>query len=170
MSIPRIMLDGVEIVLHSGAPTESLEPIAAGSNTLRMSDGAAVRQTHWQKMSGTISGQGWMPSGLDGLDYSLPLELRLTKLQAMAGAGLSYTLTGTPRPDVPAWGLALVGRDWVRTACSVVDGVAILTAVAGATQYRACWMPVFSVFCARPTESQDASGNTHSWQLNWEEA
>lgn len=170
MSIPRIMLGGIEIPLHAGAPVETLEPLPGGSNLLRMSDGSAVKQTNWQKMQGTISGQGWMPAGLDGLDYSLPLELRLTKVQAMAGTGLVFTLIGTPRPDVPAWGLALVGRDWVRTPCSVVGGVATLTAVAGATQYRACWMPVFSVFCERPTENQDASGNAHSWQTTWQEA
>mgnify|MGYP001627645663 FL=1 len=170
MSQPRIMLGGVELVLHSGAPVETLEPLGAGSSVLRMSDGAGVKQTHWQKMQGTISGQGWMPPGLVGLDYSLPLELRSTKVEAIGGTGLAYTLTSTPRPDVAPWGLALVGRDWVPTACSVEDGVATLTALAGATRYRTCWLPVFSVFCERPSENQDSSGNTHSWQTTWQEA
>ncbi len=170
MSLPRIMLDGVELLLHAGAPVETLEPLDAGSSLLRMSDGAAVNQTHYEKMTGTISGQGWMPPGWSGLDFSLPLELRLTKVEAISGAGLVFTLTSTPRPDFAPWGLALVGRDWVPTACSVVDGVATLTAVAGATAYRVCWMPVFSVFCKRPSENQDSSGNVHSWQTTWQEA
>lgn len=166
MSKPRIMLGGLPLELHSGAPVETIEP-AGGSSLHRMSDGALVKQTLWQKCQGTISAEGWMPPGLDGLDYSGPLELRSTKVQAVGGAGLVYTLTSTPRPDVPAWGLALVGREWEATACSVVDGVATLTAMAGATAYRLCWLPVFSVFCERPSETQNSAGNTHGWQLSW---
>lgn len=169
MSLPRIMLGGVELVLHSGAPVETLEPLGAGSATLRLSDGAAVIQTHFEKMQGSISGQGWMPPGLSGLSYSLPLELRTTKVESISGAGLEYTLTSTPRPDFAPWGMALVGRDWVRTACAVDDGVATLTAVTGATAYRVSWMPVFSVRATRPSENQDSGGNVHSWSLNWEE-
>ncbi|THG86436.1 hypothetical protein E5198_02040 [Pseudomonas sp. A-1] len=41
MTRPRITLGGVPIVLHAGAPTESLEPIG-GATVLRMSDGAAL--------------------------------------------------------------------------------------------------------------------------------
>ncbi|MGQ7957688.1 hypothetical protein ACUTAF_08225 [Pseudomonas sp. SP16.1] len=169
MSQPRITLGGVEIVLHAGAPVETLEPIG-GSTVLRMSDGAGIKQQHWERMAGSISGDGWMPPGLDGLDYSGPLELRSTKVQSIGGSGLVYTLTSTPRPDVAPWGLALVGRDWVKTACAVVDGVATLTAVAGATAYRACWLPVFSVFANRPSESQSGATGGHTWSLTWEEA
>ena len=169
MSKPRIMLAGVEIVLHSGAPVETLEPIG-GSSVLRMSDGAGVKQQHWKRMAGTISGEGWMPPGLDGLDYSVPLELRSTKVQSISGPGLVHLLPGTPRPDYPAYGLALVGREWVGTACEVVDGVATLSAVPGATLYRVCWLPVFSVFVDRPSESQSGAAASHSWSLSWEEA
>lgn len=41
MTRPRITLGGVPIVLHAGAPPESLEPIG-GATVLRMSDGAAL--------------------------------------------------------------------------------------------------------------------------------
>jgi len=169
MSLPRIMLGGVELVLHSGAPVETLEPLGAGSQLLRMSDGAGVIQTHFEKMAGSISGQGWMPPGLSGLSYSLPMELRSTKVESIGGDGLVHNLTSTPRPDFPPWGLALVGREWVDTPCTVVGGVATLVAVPGATAYRVSWMPVFSVRATRPSENQDSGGNVHSWSLNWEE-
>ena len=58
----------------------------------------------------------------------------------------------------------------LNTVGTVAAGVATLAAVAGATQYRVCWLPVFSVFCERPSENQDSSGNTHSWQTTWQEA
>ena len=66
-------------------------------------------------------------------------------------------------------GLALVGDDWVNTACSVTDGVATVTAVAGAALYRVCWMPIYSVKAKRPSETQDSGSASHSWSITWEE-
>ncbi|MCQ4274506.1 hypothetical protein [Stutzerimonas degradans] len=163
-----IMLGGIPLELHSGAPVLSEEPIG-GETSLRMSDGALVSMTHWERMSGSISGAGWMPPGLHGLDYSQPLELRSTKVQSIAGAGLVHTVRGTPRPDVAPWGQALVGGAWVNTACNLLDGVATLAAVAGATLYRVCWMPVYSVKARRPSETQDSGTASHSWSITWEE-
>lgn len=168
MSPPRIMLGGVPIVLHAGAPVLSEEPIG-GETSMRMSDGALVSTTHWERMSGSISGNGWMPPGLHGLDYRQPLELRSTKVHSIVGAGLAHTLRGTPRPDVAPWGQALVGDDWINTPCTVLDGVATLSAVPSATLYRVCWMPVYSVKARRPSETQDSGTASHSWSITWEE-
>lgn len=162
------MLGGVPIVLHAGAPVLSEEPIG-GETSMRMSDGALVSTTHWERMSGTISGNGWMPPGLHGLDYRQPLELRSTKVHSIVGAGLAHTLSGTPRPDVAPWGQALVGDDWIDTPCTVLDGVATLSAVLGATLYKVCWMPVYSVKARRPSETQDSGTASHSWSITWEE-
>lgn len=169
MSQLQITLGGVPIVLHAGAPVLTEEPIG-GETLLRMSDGAAVKMTHWQRMAGSISGQGWMPPGLDGLDYSAPLELRSTLVNNMVGAGLVYALTGTPRPDQLPWARALVGDQWLSTACSTVDGVVTVTAMAGAALYQVSWMPIYSVYAARPPKSQDSGTASHSWSIAWEEA
>lgn len=169
MSPPRIMLGGVPIVLHAGAPEESISPIG-GSTVLRMSDGAGVKVQHWRKSAGTISGNGWMPPGLAGLDFSQPLELRSTKTLSHVGTGPTFTLLGTPRPDVEPWAQALMGgRDWVRVPCSFADGVVTVPPVAGATLYQACYMPVFSVFAEAPQETQSSGTASHSWSITWEE-
>ncbi|HBS81000.1 MAG: hypothetical protein CMK99_13660 [Pseudomonas sp.] len=168
MPMTNIMLGGLPVVLHAGAPVLSEEPIG-GESSVRLSGGALVSMTHWERMSGSISGNGWMPPGLDGLDYSQPLELRSTKVKSVSGTGLSYTLTSTPRPDVAPWGMALVGELWIDAACSVTDGVATLTAVPGASGYRVCWMPIYSVKAKRPSESQDNGTGSHSWSITWEE-
>jgi hypothetical protein len=168
MPQPQLMLGGVAIVLHAGAPVLSEEAIG-GETLLRMSDGAAQKMTHWQKAAGTIDGQGWMPPGLDGLDYSQPLELRSTQPSTIQGAGLAYTLTSTPRPDVEPWAFALVGDQWVATPCNTVGDQATVTAVTGATAYQVWWMPVYSVFAARPPKSQDSATATYSWSISWEE-
>ena len=168
MSNPQIMLGGIPIVLHAGAPELSEEAIG-GSTLLRLSDGTGIPTTHWEKMAGSISGQGWMPPGLDGLDYSQPLELRTTQVNTMQGTGLVYTLAGTPRPDVQPWAFALLGNDWRPTPCSTVDGEATVTAVAGATAYQVWWMPVYTVKAQRPPKQQSSASATHSWVIAWEQ-
>ncbi len=175
MALPPLMLGGVPIVLHAGAPEESIEPIG-GNSLLRMSGGAAVKQQHWSRSVGSIAGAGWMPPGLTGLDYTGPLELRSTKVQNQAGAGPTFNLDGTPRPDYAPWGQALVGGEWQRVPSSYEPGegggpgVLTIPPVPGATLYMASWLPVFSVFGNKPSESQSRGNNTHNWTFNWEEA
>lgn len=175
MALPPLMLGGVPIVLHAGAPEESIEPIG-GNSLLRMSGGAAVKQQHWSRSAGSINGAGWMPPGLDGLDYTGPLELRSTKVQNQAGAGPTFKLAGTPRPDYAPWGMALVGRDWVDVPSSYepgedgAPGVLTIPPIPGATLYMASWLPVFSVFANKPGGSQSAATANHSWSITWEEA
>lgn len=165
MSVP-LMLGGVPIVLHAGAPEQAEQPIG-GWSADRMSDGALVKQTHWEKASGSISAAGWMPPGLDGLDYSAPLELRSTQVSNMQSADLVFTLTSTPRPDQAPWAFALVGDDWVAAPVSTLDGTATVTAVVGASLYQVWWLPVYSVFAARPAKTQGSGGQ--SWSITWEE-
>lgn len=165
MPTTHIMLGGVPIVLHAGAPVLSEEAIG-GSAVLRMSDGAGVKSQHWERMAGSITGSGWIPPGLDGLDYSQPLELRSTQVNAMHGDGPEFTLTGTPRPDVLPWADALVGDQWKRVPSSFADGVLTVTTLQGASLYRACWLPVYSVFASRPPKTQSTS---HDWSISWEE-
>ena len=165
MPTTHIMLGGVPIVLHAGAP-ELTEESIGGSTVLRMSGGEGVKLTHWERMAGSISGQGWIPPGLDGLDYSQPLELRSTQVNAIHGPGPDFTLTGTPRPDVAPWADALVGDQWVRVPSTFSEGLLTVTPRAGATLYRACWLPVYSVFATRPPKSQSS---VHGWSIAWEE-
>jgi hypothetical protein len=168
MTVP-LMLGGIPIVLHAGAPELSEEEIG-GSTLLRMSNGAGVKMTRYQKMVGSISGQGWIPPALDGLDYSGPLELRSTQVSSMQSAGLVFTLPTTPRPDQSPWAFALVGDQFVDAAVSTVAGVSTVTAVVGASLYQVWWLPVYSVFATRPPKSQSSGTASHSWSIAWAEA
>lgn len=162
-----VMLGGIALDKHAGAPEQAEQPIG-GSRVLRMSDGAAVKQTHWQKTSGTLAGRGVYPAGLDGLDYSNPLELRVTQVMSMQSAGLVFVLPSTPRPDRAPWSLARVDGQWRRTPCALnaETNTVTVTAVAGADQYRVDWMPVYSVMAERPARSQNGS---FDWSVPWEE-
>lgn len=167
----NVTLGGLPIVLHAGVPAQSDEPLL-GEAVVRMSEGAGVKMTHWNKAAGSISLAGWMPPGLDGLDYSQPLLLCLTAQECVVGAGLVFALTSTPRPDVAPWALALVGGEygeWVRAACTYAAGVATVTAVAGAELYMVQWMPMYSVFASKPPKSTGPSTGSFGSQIDWQE-
>lgn len=170
MSFPHLMLGGVPIVLHAGAPDLSAEGVE-GASTVRMSQGALVKMTHWTgKARGSISGNGWMPPGLDGLDYSQELELRSTQPETVTTPAYSAALSSEPRPDYAPWALALLGREWVRTACSYTAGVATAAPVPGATLYAFYWLPVYQVFATKPAKGLSTSEAAHSWTLAWEQS
>lgn len=169
MPVP-LMLGGVEIPLHAGAPVITDGPVGGGTGRVRLSGGTLVKMERWTKRTGTISAQGWMPPGIGGLAFSQPLELRSTKVRTVGGTGLVYTLPFTPRPDLAPWAFALVGGEWKETPCSTVAGVSTVTAVAGAEQYQVWSMPIYSVMVEPPEESQDQGAGAHTWSLNWDEA
>lgn len=170
MHLPPLMLGGIEIVQLSAGAADLDEEAIGGSTVLRMSNGAAVKMTRWEKMAGTISGQGHQPPGLDGLNFKEPLELRTTQVNSMQSEELVFTLPGTPRPDKAPWAYALVGRDWVPASVVTVSGVSTVTAVPGARLYQVWWCPVYSVFAKRPPKNQSNASATHGWSIPWEEA
>lgn len=168
MPIPRVTLGGVPIVLHAGAPEQADAPVLAEA-IVRMGQGGGVKLTHFKKAGGSVSGQGCMPPGLDGLDYSQPLLLRLTKQESITGPGTMFTLSSTPRADVPPWGLALVGNEWVRRPVAMDGLLATVTALPGATLYSVQWMPEYWVFVSQPPKQLSPADGMHSWSFPWEE-
>lgn len=172
MSLPMLILGGVPIVLHAGAPDLTSEPLS-GKARVRMGNGAAVQMTHWSgKCSGTIAGAGWMPPGLDGLDYSQPLELLTVQQETITGTANAVALSREPRADHAPWALALVGgRDWLETPCVVAAGVATATPVPGATLYSISWFPKITVFAELSSKGVSRGNNAtpHSWSVTFEE-
>lgn len=168
MSLPLVTLGGVPIVLHAGAPDQSDTPLL-GEAVVRLSGGEGVKMTHWGKAAGTVSGSGWMPPGLDGLDYSQPLVLMLTSQECIVGDGQTHTLTSLPRPDKAPWAFGLVGSQWVSTSCSMLGSVATADLVVGATKYMIQWMPIYNVFASKPPKTQSSGQGSFGWTIAWEE-
>lgn len=166
--MPHIKLGGVELTLHSGAPSESEDPIG-GDSVVRMSDGTGVPMSHWSKMSGSISGTGFAPPGLSGLDFRQPQELRTTQVSNISGDGPEFELTSTPRDDVAPWAFAKVGKELVEVACSYDAGVATVDEVPGAEFYQVWWYPVYTVKARLSKAQTSAAPVEHSWSIAWEE-
>lgn len=165
MSYPQITLGGIAIGLEAGPSEQSVERIG-GSVLVRMSDGAGVKMTHWGRVSGAVRGSGLLPAGLDGLDYSQPLELLLTKPRSLVGAGASFTLDAECRPDREPWAQAMVDNRWRPTGCVRTGLVVDVTPVSGAARYMVMWMPRYQVFASEPVTGMGAS---HDWSFSWEQ-
>ncbi|MFF6516673.1 hypothetical protein ACET4U_04970 [Pseudomonas aeruginosa] len=97
MIIPNVMLGGIPIVIHGGAPQCQYQAVDGGVERLRLSGGAAVQMTHWRKTAITISGSGWIGTGMLGLDFDSPLELRCNASLGISGrtaADRVFTIRG----------------------------------------------------------------------------
>lgn len=167
-SLPPLMLGGIPLQLHAGSVELSEQPLG-GETSLRLSGGRLVTQRHWERMAGTISGAGFQPPALDGLDFSQHHELRSTKVRSVQSAGASVTLPADPRPDKAPWAWAYFPNgEWVSTPCSAAGRAVTITPVAGATVYQVWFLPVYQVKCSRPTEGR--TGANYNWSISWEEA
>lgn len=166
MDYPLVTLGGIPIPPEAGAPEHQEDPLQ-GASILRMTDGAGVKITHWSgKASGQLAGSGLVPVGLDGLDYSQPLELALVQPRSIAQESAIFVLPAPGRPDIEPWGLALIEGRWRRVP-AVRTGLNVeLTVYSGASLYMVQWMPVYSVFADPP---QRTMGTSHGWTLNWQQ-
>ncbi len=164
----QVMLGGVPIRLHAGAPVCEYSPLG-GVSTRRRSGGALVKMRNWRKTAISISGSGWMGPGFAGLDFDQPLELRCTQPMSLGTTALTGTLPGVIRPDFAPWAAAYVGGEWVPTAAAMAGQAFTLTAVAGAAEYHVRWLPMFVVMCEPPPEGLDSGSATYSWSFTAEE-
>ncbi|MVW75396.1 hypothetical protein [Pseudomonas xionganensis] len=165
MQRPPLVLGGIEIPLHAGALELGDEEIG-GEASMRLSNGDLVTMSRWKKAAGTVSARGFMPPGLDGLDFSAHHEFHSTQVSSAQSTGLVFNLTSTPRPDKAPWAFALVNGQWHATPCSTLERVATVTPVPGATLYQVWWMPVYQVKATRPRKSQSG---LHGWEFSWVE-
>lgn len=144
-----------------------------GATLLRLGEGAGVKQSVWQKWRVTLSGDGWMPFGLDTLDYTAPLVLRCAMPRAVTAAGASIALPSARRADagyLPTARAHLANTGgWVDTALSIGGDTATVTPVSGAIAYSVLYYPQLTVIASRPTTSGSRAAGTFAWELACEE-
>ena len=68
-------LGGVVVPVTAALDLQQQISVIGGASVLRMMNGAARKQTNWQKLAVALSGSGWAPLGLQSLDYSGPLDI-----------------------------------------------------------------------------------------------
>lgn len=167
-----LILGGVSVPLIAALDlSQSYEPIG-GVSTLRTLNGTAVRRQHWQKLRTSISGGGWIPAGLQALDYSGALSLSCIAPRSVHSANVNATLPAARRSDagyLPYAHAVLADGQLVDTAVSLVGNAATATAVTGAAAYLFHYYPVLSVLADPPAEEFDRSAGSFTWSLSAEE-
>lgn len=145
-----------------------------GEFIFRTVNGTGLPQTTWKRTRITTSGSGWLPAGLDTLvtTSQLVLSCIVPRSVPAALATRQCTLPAGRRSDAGhlPWGVAIMSDGSpVSTTASLTGNVATLAAVAGAVAYQAMYLPQFTVWASRPTDSGQRSSASYSWQLICEE-
>lgn len=145
------------------------EPMG-GEDILRAASGRGIKQMTWHKTRVTTSASGWVPPGLQSLDFTVQHALACITPETVPAvfATRQATLPTTRRADAGhlPYGLAqLAGGQTVEAAATLVGNVATVAAVAGAVAYQVGYYPLLTCWLLRPQRSGPAS----AWELVAEE-
>lgn len=168
--IHDLVIGSIGIPIHAGLDFSQTYESFGGRSLRRAMNGAAVIQSHWNKLRTRISGSGWVPAGLSGLDLTATHTLKCVAPQAIYSASNSIALPVARRADLAPYGFAIVAGQPVETAVSVATNTATLTTVAGATAYQVMYYPQLTVVIAEINFDTDAAGAVFGWTLTAEEA
>lgn len=171
MAVPTLKIAGVEFSLQTFPVSQTYRQIE-GATLHRMLNGAGVKQHHWGKLATTISGDGWSPAALAGVDWSASFEILCVQPRAVHSATVTATLPAARRSDlaINVFAFAVVAGQLVSTPVSVATNTATCTAVSGATSYQVYYYPKIQSYSSGPTETLDMTGAAYSWSLEAEEA
>jgi hypothetical protein len=167
----NFQLGGVSIPIQAGLEfSQTYEPIG-GSVLHRMQSGRAVKQTHYKKFRTSLSGQGWVPAGLDGLEYSEPLILKCAAPRSVSSESYEILIPSTRRndPTFEPKGYALVKGHLIETNIIMQEDTAILDPVRYALSYQVHYYPEILVFAESPQVQSHITGAEFSWSLTCEE-
>lgn len=172
MSISAVVpvLGGIPIYFPSGVSVNQSYQDIDGSTLHRMLDGAAIKQSHWSKIGTSLNGEGFLPSGIDALDFGQPLVLKCAVARAIQSVTNVINLPPNRRSDVPVIVRAIKDTDYQQLTPSVVVGdVVTANVVTGAKAYIAYYWPEITVFANPIQEDVDRNGSNWSWSIECEE-
>jgi hypothetical protein len=141
------------------------------ARTLRRSmSGALTIQSRYLKLTSTITGSGWIPDGLDGLDLGITHIVKCIQSLSVFAAANVITIPRAYRSDgdyVPQ-GVAIVAGASVVTPAVIVGNVATLTTVSGASAYGVVYYPIMegAINISRQFDDENQLG---SWSVEVEE-
>lgn len=148
---------------------------ALGSEAiLRAGSGRGIKQMTYHKLRVVTSGSGWLPGGLESLDFAAQHTLRCVVPRGMpvVFATRQATLPAARRSDAGYTPFATAIRadgSAVDAAVSVAGNVATVAAVSGAVDYRVAYYPQLTVWAMRPETSGNVGDASYSWSLTCEE-
>jgi hypothetical protein len=171
MSLPTLKIAGIEIPLEVYPVSQGYSRVDGGSSLLRKMNGAGLEQTNWSRLATKISGKGWAPVALAGVDWSAAVQIDCVQPRAIASATNSATLPTARRSDLTdnVFARAIVASRLVETPVSLAGDVATATAVTGATGYQFHYYPKLSCISRGPVEDLDLETGSYGWSLDAQE-
>lgn len=167
-------IGSIAIPLLAALDIEQSYEAIGGEAVFRTVNGTGIKQSTWQKLRVTTSGGGWIPAGLETLDFTQPLTLGCILPRAVPAdfSTRQATLPAARRTDAghTPWGLALLPDGGItETALSLAGNVATLMAVSEAIAYQAMYLPQITVWASRPRDSGTRNDAGYRWELVAEE-
>lgn len=169
-----LLIGTVSIPLLAGFDIDQqYEPLGA-ETILRAVSGRAIKQQTYERIKVVTSGSGWLPAGLDELDYTAQYVLGCVVPRGVPAvfATRQATLPIARRTDsgFTPFGVALMADGSARdSAVTMAGDVATCTAVFGAVAYRVNFYPAPTVYLVRPQTSGSVSDASYRWELVGEE-
>lgn len=164
-------LGGITIPIQAALDFSQTYESIGGSIMHRMQSGRAIKQTHYKKLRTVLSGEGWVPAGLDGLNYDEPLLLRCAAPRSCSSTTSQKTIPLARRQDLgfEPKGYAVLGGELHETPIKLQANIAILDPIADASSYQVQYYPEIWVF-AEPVQTQtNLTGAEFVWSLVCEE-
>jgi hypothetical protein len=165
-------IGSVKIPIAAGLRMNQRYSVANSVARMRTVSGGMIQHYVWERLITTISGDGGIPVGLAGLDYSQQMTVKSCVPRSLYSSGLSVAVPDNRRMDVPVVSFAILssnGRAVGKTNVSVTNHVATITAVSGALYYNTWYWPEFTAVVSPPEEQVDRTGWSFNWSITAEE-
>jgi hypothetical protein len=137
---------------------------------LRTKNGNGIIVSRWQKLGISISGSGWIPDGLDGLDENVVVDIHCTAALSKISASNIITIPRTFRTDdYTPQGIAFINGEIIETPVALSGSDATLTIVPGATQYEVLYWPIVTSLISLIDRQFSEQGGIWNWSVEAEE-
>lgn len=149
---------------------QTYKTLSAISNR-RLANGSLVSRNTWNgKLETMITCTGYIPSGLQSLDYTSTMTVSCIAPKGISSASNAITLPTTRRTDAGSlpFGRKLVNGKWEDASSSLVGDVLTITLDASATQYQAVYFPEFTAIVSEPNDGLNI-GQGFSWSIKAEQ-
>lgn len=162
------------IPLLAGMDIDQQYSDIGGETILRACSGRGIKQMTFSRLKVTTSASGWLPAGLEALDYTAQHTVKCVVPRGVAAdfATRQATIPAARRSDgdyVPFGTALLAGGQAVDTAVTMATNVATCAAVSGAVAYHVSYFPSFTAWIRRPQTSGSIADATYRWQIEAEE-
>lgn len=167
-----LKVNGIALNMYASTRlNQTYAPVSSGSTIHRMLNGRAVKQTLFNKLRITTTGEGNIEAGFDGVDFNQPYTLSCVKPLQISGTSTLYTISANRRADAGYTPIAQYfdGRVWRDATFNLATNTITITANPNALQYRVLWYPELTVIGDAPNVKYDRTGSQVSWTLEAEE-